>query len=69
MNPQLGQRRDDLTPDLNKAQAVAALGAAQGAISQAFGVYLPCTTLRPRGLSYARHSGTWLSGRLSRSAS
>lgn len=38
MNPQLGQKRDDLTPDLGKAQAVQALGAAQAAISQAFGV-------------------------------
>jgi hypothetical protein len=38
MNPQLGQKRDDLTPDLGKAQAVQALAAAQAAISQAFGV-------------------------------
>ena len=38
-NPQLGQKRDDLTPDLGKAQVVQALGTAQGAISQAFGVF------------------------------
>jgi len=38
MNPQLGQRRDDLTPDLQKAAIVQSLTAAQGAISQAFGV-------------------------------
>lgn len=38
MNPQLGQRRDDLTPDLGRAQVVQTLAAAQGAISQAFGV-------------------------------
>lgn len=38
MNPQLGQRREDLTPDLNRARLVEAMTAAQGAISQAFGV-------------------------------
>lgn len=38
MHPQLGQKRDDLTPDLGKAQVVQSLGAAQAAISQAFGV-------------------------------
>lgn len=38
MNPQLGQRRDDLTPDLNRARAVETLEAARGAISNAFGV-------------------------------
>lgn len=38
MNPQQGQRREDLTPSLDKAQAVQMMAAAQGTISQAFGV-------------------------------
>ena len=38
MNPQLGQRRDDLTPDLGKAQAGRPAAARAAAISQAFGV-------------------------------
>jgi phage portal protein BeeE len=38
MNPQIGQRREDLTPDLHRAEAATQLEAAKGAISQAFGV-------------------------------
>lgn len=38
LHPQLGQRRDDLTPDLQKADVSALMNAAKGAISQAFGV-------------------------------
>ncbi|MAS44117.1 MAG: hypothetical protein CML46_04245 [Rhodobacteraceae bacterium] len=38
MNPQLGQRRDDLTPDLGKAEASALLAQARGAVAEVFGV-------------------------------
>ena len=38
MNPQLGQRRDDLTPDLQKAEAAAILAAARGSVAEVFGV-------------------------------
>lgn len=38
MNPQLGQRAQDLSPDLSKTMAHQSLAAAKGAISQAFGV-------------------------------
>lgn len=38
MNPQLGQRRDDLTPDLGKAQAATLLASARGAVAEVFGV-------------------------------
>ncbi|WP_354546394.1 phage portal protein [Roseovarius sp. MBR-78] len=38
MNPQLGQRRDDLTPDLQKAEAAAIMAAARGAVAEVFGV-------------------------------
>lgn len=38
MNPQLGQRREDLTPDLHRAEAAAQLAAAKGSIALAFGV-------------------------------
>lgn len=38
LNPQLGQRREDLSPDLAKASAPELFRAAQGAICAAFGV-------------------------------
>jgi hypothetical protein len=38
MNPQLGQRRDDLTPDLKKAEAAQTWAQARGAVAEAFGV-------------------------------
>jgi hypothetical protein len=62
LNPQLGQRRDDLTPDLGKAQAVAAQAAAQGAISMAFGVlpalHNPAVT-GPAVREAQRHLAQW----------
>ncbi len=45
MNPQLGQRRDDLTPDLGKAEASAMLAQARGAVVEAFGI--PAAYLNP----------------------
>lgn len=38
MNPQLGQRRDDLTPDLKKAEASILLESARGAVVECFGI-------------------------------
>ena len=38
MNPQLGQRRDDLTPDLKQAEASILLESARGAVAEVFGV-------------------------------
>jgi len=38
MNPQLGQRRDDLTPDLQKAEASTLLESSRGAVAEVFGV-------------------------------
>lgn len=38
MNPQLGQRRDDLTPDLSKAEAAALTSLARGSVAECFGV-------------------------------
>lgn len=38
MNPQLGQRREDLAPDLGKTAAPELLRAAQGAVALAYGV-------------------------------
>lgn len=38
MNPQLGQRRDDLTPDLKKAEAAQIWAQARGAVAEVFGV-------------------------------
>ena len=38
MNPQLGQRRDDLTPDLHRAEADALWSRARGAVAECFGV-------------------------------
>lgn len=38
MNPQLGQKRDDLTPDLGKAQTAQLLESARGAVAEVFGV-------------------------------
>ncbi|MBC7131706.1 MAG: phage portal protein [Roseovarius sp.] len=38
MNPQLGQRRDDLTPDLGKAEAAQIWAQARGAVAEVFGV-------------------------------
>ena len=62
MNPQLGQRRDDLTPDLAKAQAVAMLAAAQGSIALAFGVLpglLNAATTGPMVREAQRHLAQW----------
>ncbi len=62
MNPQLGQRRDDLTPDLQKAQIVQSLAAAQGSIAMAFGV-LPAllnpATTGPMVRECQRMLGQW----------
>lgn len=38
MNPQLGQRRDDLTPDLHRAEASTLLESSRGAVAEVFGV-------------------------------
>ncbi len=38
MNPQLGQKRDDLTPDLHRAEAATLLESARGAVAEVFGV-------------------------------
>ncbi len=38
MNPQLGQRRDDLTPDLHRAEAATLLESSRGAVAEVFGV-------------------------------
>ncbi len=38
MNPQLGQRRDDLTPDLGKAETAQTWAQARGAVAEAFGI-------------------------------
>jgi hypothetical protein len=38
MNPQLGQRRDDLTPDLGKAEAAQTWAQARGAVAEVFGI-------------------------------
>ena len=38
MHPQLGQRRDDLTPDLQKAEADALWSRSRGAVAECFGV-------------------------------
>ena len=45
MNPQLGQRRDDLTPDLKRAEADALWSRARGAVAEAFGI--PAAFLNP----------------------
>lgn len=62
MNPQLGQKPDQLSPDLQKAMHIEALGAARDAVALAFGV-LPSmlnpaaagTTVREN----SRHLATW----------
>lgn len=62
MNPQLGQKRDDLTPDLAKAEAGKHLDAARGAIAMAFGV-LPAmlnpATTGPMIREGQRHLAQW----------
>lgn len=62
MNPQLGQRRDDLTPDLAKAQATAMLAVAQGSIALSFGVLpglLNAATTGPMIREAQRHLAQW----------
>jgi len=62
MNPQLGHKRDDLTPDLGRAQIVQSLAAAQGALAMAFGV-LPAmlnpATTGPMIREAQRHLAQW----------
>ncbi len=62
MNPQLGQRREELSPDLDKAQALGALAAARDAIFAAFGVlpglHNPATT-GPLVREAQRHLAQW----------
>jgi hypothetical protein len=62
MNPQLGQRREDLTPDLKRAEAAIHLEAARGAIALAFGV-LPAllnpSTTGPMVRESQRHLAQW----------
>jgi hypothetical protein len=38
MNPQIGQRRDDLTPDLHRAEAGALWSRSRGAVAECFGI-------------------------------
>lgn len=62
MNPQLGQRRDDLTPDLGKAEASAMLSAARGSVAMAFGVLpglLNPNTTGPMVREAQRHLAQW----------
>ena len=62
MNPQLGQRREDLTPDLHKAEAAQQLEAARGAIAMAFGVLpglLNPSTTGPMVRECQRHLAQW----------
>jgi len=62
MNPQLGQRREDLTPDLTRSLSAESLAAAREAISMAFGV-LPAIHNRaatgPVIREAQRHLATW----------
>ncbi len=62
MNPQLGQKPDQLSPDLQKATHVEALTAAQDAVALAFGV-LPSMLNRsatgPAVREGQRHLATW----------
>lgn len=63
MNPQLGQRRDDLTPDLQKAAVVQSLAAAQASIAMAFGVLpglLNPAVTGPTVREAQRHLATWM---------
>ncbi|QCO56957.1 phage portal protein (plasmid) [Pseudorhodobacter turbinis] len=62
MNPQLGQRAQDLSPDLSKAMTIQTLDAARDAISVAFGV-LPGlhnrATTGPMVREAQRHLAGW----------
>ena len=49
MNPQLGQKPDQLSPDLQKATHVEALGAAQDGVALAFGVLPSMLTRSAQG--------------------
>lgn len=62
MAVQMDRKRDDLTPDLDKAQAVQMLAAAQGAITQVFGVLpmlLNPAATGPVIREAQRHLATW----------
>jgi phage portal protein BeeE len=59
---QQGNRREDLTPDLHKAEAVAQLEAARGAVAMAFGVLpglLNPSTTGPMVRECQRHLAQW----------
>ena len=62
MHVQQGQRREDLTPDLKKAEAALHLDAARGSIAMAFGV-LPAllnpSTTGPMVREAQRHLAQW----------
>lgn len=62
MHPELGRRPDQLSPDLERAQAMEALEAARGAILMAYGV-LPAlvnpATTGPVVREAQRHLATW----------
>jgi hypothetical protein len=62
MNPQLGQKPDQLSPDLQKAMHVEALGAAQDTVALAFGI-LPSMLNRsatgPAVREGQRHAAVW----------
>jgi hypothetical protein len=55
MNPQIGQRAQDLSPDLSKAMATQTLDAARDAIGMAFGV-LPVLHTRTAQANAIRES-------------
>ncbi|TCP39801.1 phage portal protein [Rhodovulum marinum] len=62
MNPQLGQRREDLTPNLKDAMAIEAMQAARDAIGAAFGVLpglLNRATTGPMVREAQRHLAQW----------
>ncbi|MCO8144850.1 phage portal protein [Rhodovulum tesquicola] len=62
MNPQLGQRREDLTPNIKDAMAIETMQAARDAIGAAFGVLpglLNRATTGPMVREAQRHLATW----------
>jgi phage portal protein BeeE len=62
MNPQLGQRRDDLTPDLKRADAAAILTSARGSVAECFGVpaaYFNLASTGPAFREIERHLVTY----------
>jgi phage portal protein BeeE len=63
MNPQLGQRKEDLTPDMQKAMTADSLAAARSAISMAFGVLPAFHNVAATGpviREAQRHLATWV---------